>query len=162
MSVEREPSRVGLGLTAAASLLGAAGTLGAGAGVALLAVPLSVGGVYRCSRRLLIAGVAVLFVGLVAASTAGVPPWLVLVGSAGTVLTWDLGDHAVSLADQLRAEGRRERVEVVHAAASTLVVGAVAVAGYAVFALSTGGQPSLALALLVIGAVIALAALARA
>lgn len=161
VSLDRDPSRTGLGLTAAASLLGAAGTLLAGGGIALVGVPLSVGGVYRCSRRLLAAGVLVLAGGLVAAGVGGVPPWLVLVGATGAALTWDVGDNAISLAEQLRADARTERIEMVHAAASALVAGVFALGGYAVFALSTGGQPSVALALLVIGAALALGAFGR-
>jgi len=157
VSVDRDPSRTGLGLTAAASLLGALGTLLAGAGIGILAVPLCVGGVYRSSRWVLAGGDATLVVGIVAAGVAEVPAAVILVAGAGAVLTWDVGDNAISLADHVRADGRTERVEIVHAATSTLVVGFVGGGAYGIFAVARGGQPSAALALLVVGAVIALA-----
>lgn len=161
MSFEREPSRTGLGLTAAASLLGVAGTLLAGGGVALLGLPLTVGGVYRCSRRLLAVGVGALFVGVFAASTTGVAPGLVVVAMVGTLLAWDVGENAISLAEQLGGAGEHERVEIVHAATTGVVATFVATGAYMVYRLSTGGQPELALALLVIGALIGTAALQR-
>lgn len=159
MNVERRPSRVGLGLTAAAGLLGVAGTLLSAGGTALVGSLVAVAGVYRCSRRVLGGGVALLFVGVFAASVTGVQPGLVVLGMVGTVLTWDLGENAISAAEQLREHAATTRIEVVHAATSGLVAGFFGLGAYIVFLLSAGGQPVFAIVLLLAGAVIGLYAM---
>lgn len=159
MNVDRQPSRVGLGLTAAAGLLGVAGTLLSAGGAAIVGTLVAVAGVYRCSRRVLGGGVALLFVGVFAAAVTGVQPGLVALGMMGTVLTWDYGEHAISVAEQLREHARTTRVEVVHAAASGLVAGFFGLGAYIVFLLSAGGQPIFAIVLLLAGATIGLYAM---
>lgn len=161
MSVDRDPSRIGLGLTAAAGSLAVAGTLLAAGGVTLLGVAVSVAGVYRCSRRLLGVGVLALFVGVFAASTTGVPVGLVVLGMIGTTLAWDVGENAISVAEQLRNRARSTRVEAVHAASSGLVAGFFGLGTYIVYLLSAGGQPVAAVVLLFVGAVVGLYALVR-
>ncbi|MFB6188392.1 MAG: hypothetical protein ABEI57_00770 [Halapricum sp.] len=160
MSVERTPSRQGLALTGLTALLGAAAASLGGGVVALLGIPVAVAGVYRISRSVLAVGVAVLFAGVLLAGLAGGGPAVVLVAMAGTVLCWDVGENAISLAEQLRT-GHGERVEFVHAATSTLVVSSVAVGGYVVFLFASGGQPGVAVSLLVLGTVLVLLVLSR-
>lgn len=159
VNVDREASRIGLGLTAAASLLAALVAAPGSVGLSLVGVPLAVGGVYRLSRRLLGVGVAALFVGVVLAGVSGLAPGPVVLAMLGVVLTWDLGEHAIGSAEQLRESADSERVEVIHAAASGLVASFFGLGGYIVFLLSAGGQPEIALGLLLLGAVVALTAL---
>lgn len=160
MTVERRPSRTGLALTTATALFGAVvASLGGGL-VALVGVPLVVLGVRRTSRTLLVGGVAALLAGVVFAGLADADPLLVLGGMVGTVLAWDVGETAISVAEQLRT-GDSDRLEAVHAATSALVASGVAVGGYVVFSLSSGGQPAVALSLLVFGTVLVLIVLGR-
>lgn len=155
MSVERQPSRQGLLLTGVFALVaGASASLGGGY-VAVLGVPLALVGVRRTSRLALAAGVLVLFAGVSLAGFSEADPGVVLLAMAGTVLCWDVGENAISLAEQLRVSAGG-RVEIVHAAASTLIVGGVTVGGYIVFLLASGGQPGVALSLLVFGTVLVL------
>jgi len=155
MSVDRTPSRQGLALTGGMALLAAlAASLGGGF-VALIGVPVVLLGVRRTSRRVLAGGVFALFAGVVLAGVAEVDPGIVLLAMVGTVLCWDVGENAISLAEQLRSSAGG-RVETVHAAASALLAGGVAVSGYVVFLLSSGGQPGVALSLLVLGTVLVL------
>lgn len=158
MTVEREPSRVGLGLTAGASIVAAVAALALGGGVGLLGVPIAVAGVYRTSRLVLGVGVLALFVGVLAASTTGVARGLegiIALSMAGTLLTWDLGENAISVAEQLRARAKSDRIQLVHAAASGLVAAFFTTGAFIVFWLSAGGQPGIALVLLVFGALVA-------
>lgn len=155
MSVERTPSRVGLAATGLTALL-AAGAASLGNGfVAVLGVPLALVGVRRTSRRFLAGGVAALFAGVVVAGLTDTAPGVVLVAMLATVLCWDVGENAISLADQLRTSPGG-RAEVVHAAMSALVAGTVTVGGYTVFLLASGGQPGVALSLLIFGTVLVL------
>lgn len=160
MTLDRRPSRTGLALTAGASLLAVAGALLAGLGVTLLGGLLAVAGVYRGSRRLLGVGVLALFVGVAAAASGDASTALVLVGMVGTLLTWDIGEHTISLAEQLRERAHTERVSVVHAATSGFAAAVFAIGAYLLFQLSTDGQPAAALLLLVAGSVVALYSLA--
>lgn len=155
MSVERRPSRQGLALTGGTALLAAAAASLGGGFVALLGIPLTIFGVRRTSRTLLAGGVFVLFAGVVLAGVAEADPGIVLLAMVGTVLCWDVGENSISLAEQLRSSAGG-RVETVHAAASTLLAGGVAVGGYSIFLLSSGGQPGVALSLLVLGTVLVL------
>jgi hypothetical protein len=155
MNVERRPSRQGLVLTGVLALVaGAAASLGGGI-VALAGVPLAVVGVRRTSRLLLAGGVFALFAGVVVAGLAEADPGVVLVAMTGTVLCWDVGENAISLAEQLRSSVGG-RVETVHATASLLVASSAAVGGYVVFLFARGGQPGVALSLLVLGTVLVL------
>lgn len=155
MSVDRQPSRQGLLLTGVFALVaGVAGSLGGGY-IAVLGVPLALAGVRRTSRLVLAAGVLTLFAGVSFAGLAEADPGVVVLAMAGTVLCWDVGENAISLAEQLRVSAGG-RVEIVHAAASSLIVGGVTVGGYIVFLLASGGQPGVALSLLVLGTVLVL------
>lgn len=125
-------------------------------GTALLAVGLAVG------RRLLVtlAGTT-LVAGVLLGATAGAPVPFTLVGVAAALLAFDLGTTAVSLGEQLGREAATERLELVHAAASTLVGLAFVTAGYAVNEVATGGQPLSAVFGLVLAVLVLLAALRR-
>jgi hypothetical protein len=76
-----------------------------------------------------------------------------LVGAVGTVLLWDLGDHAVGIGQQLTAEAEAGRLVAVHAAVSVAVGIAVASVGYGIFTAASGGQPAVGVLFLLAGAI---------
>jgi len=160
MSVERTPSATGLVLTGLTGTVAAIGALLGGSAAAIAGVPVAIAGVYRTSRAILAGGVALLFAGVVLAGAGGGAPEAVVVAMIGTVLAWDVGENAISMAGQLRT-GAGERAEIVHAAAVSTVTLTVAVAGYSVYLFASAGQPEIALSLLVFGVVLVVLALGR-
>ncbi|QSG04625.1 DUF7519 family protein [Halapricum desulfuricans] len=160
MNVERAPSSEGLALTALAGVVAATGALLGGSAAALAGVPVVVLGVYRTSRATLAVGVALLFAGVVLAGLQESGVATVLTAMLGTVLAWDVGENAISMAGQVRT-GSSGRAEIVHAAAVSAVTLTATVVGYSVFRLASGGQPGIALSLLVFGTVLVVLALGR-
>jgi hypothetical protein len=105
-------------------------------------------------------GAVGLFGGVLLAGAQGGGPEALVLGLLGTVVAWDVGEHAVGLGEQLGREATTTRSELVHAAASLAVGAAGATLGYGVFLVAAGGQPTTALVFLLIG-VVALAAAVR-
>lgn len=124
-------------------------------GVLALAAGLSLG-----ARRGVTLGAVGLFGGVLLAGAQGGGPEALVLGLLGTVVAWDVGEHAVGLGEQLGREATTTRSELVHAAASLAVGAAGATLGYGVFLVAAGGQPTTALVFLLIG-VVALAAAVR-
>jgi hypothetical protein len=139
---------VGIGLAAVAGLPFAA--------LALVAVAI---GLLRGGRSWLARGAVLGTVGVLVAGVRGGAPEPLLVGLLGTVLAWDVGEHAIGLGEQLGREATTVRVEVVHAAASLAVGAGATTLGYGVYLGATGGQPVAALVFLVVGVVSLVAAL---
>lgn len=144
-----------LGVAGASQLSGrlrlALGLLGValvGAGVA----PLRGAG----SRRLCKAGASVAFVGVLAASVLNqIDAGPALTATAGAVLAWDLGEHAIGVGEQLGRDADTLPVELTHAAGSLLAGGAAVVAGRTVAGVGPSGLSLPALVLL-LAAVVAL------
>lgn len=142
----------------APSLLGVFAGL---AGTATLAV-----GMVRPSRRLVSAGCALVFAGVLAAGTVGASggpggaggSLAVLPGVAGALLAWDFGEQAVNVGEQLAPTGVT-RSELVHAAGSVLVASVAGAVAVAVFSAGGGGQPLTALVLLLLAVVVLASAL---
>lgn len=149
--------------TGPARLSSAVATLAAGVAVltsaplSVFALPLGLGGfaVFFAalfgsgSRSLLWVGTVGIFAGaVVAGAMAAAPPALLLTSVAAMVLAWDIGQNAISVGEQLGRGAATWRIEVVHAAASTVAAVLMVVATYAVFWIGTGGQPITALLLL--------------
>lgn len=160
--ITRQPSRFGMVVAAGFALLAVAATavveLAGAAAVAAGTAVLLVGLVVP-SRRLLTNGVGVMLLGVLYAGYTGAPAFPLLVGALGAVLAWDTASNAVSVGEQLGRESPTMRGEAVHAA-SSFVVGSLAVAvGYGVFLAAAGGQPIAAVFLLVVGAVALVTAL---
>lgn len=154
--ITRRPSSFGASVAMAAAVLSTVGTLLAApvAAVASLAGMLVVGaGLLVASRRLVTLGGTLLVGGVLYAGYLGASPEPLLFGALLGVLAWDVAGNAISIGNQLGRETRTRRAETVHAAAS-LVVGAFSVVvGYGTYLAAGGGQPLLALLLLVVGAV---------
>lgn len=159
--LDRRPSRTGSALSVLAAVVVVAALTPAGAGQLVAAVGL-VGlgaGLARPSAMLLGAGATVLFAGVLVAGVLGAPPEPVLVAAAGTVVAWDVGENALALGEQLGRAARTDRAELVHAAGSAGVAAVGAALAYLAFVGVDPGQPSLALVLLLFGAVLLATAL---
>lgn len=155
-AVDRRPARLGTALSLSAAFLAVGATAFAsaqalavaGAGVPVLAV-----GLVRGSRRAVTAGAALTFVGLLFGGMVGLPAPPLLVGVTAAVVSWDVGENAISVGEQLGREAHTASAELAHAAVSA-VVGAVAAGfGFAVYSLSGGGLPLATLAFMLVAAV---------
>ena len=128
---------------------GVTGAVGAAGGVLLLAAGLVV-----AQTWLVTGGVLVQVAGLALAGLNGLAPVSVLLGLAAILLAWDTGQYAITLGKQIGADGETMRMEIVHAGATTLVVGVTAVIANGLFSLVTEGQPFSALAALALAAIL--------
>ncbi|MFC4407466.1 DUF7519 family protein [Haloarchaeobius iranensis] len=163
--IDRRPVRlsaiVSLGAAAvaalAAILTASVGGVVAGLGIVALAPGLVVG-----SRRLVHAGGVVLAAGMVVAGATGAgaaAELFLLVGTAATVVAWDVGQNAVGLGQQLGQEAETTRAELAHIGA-TLVVGGVTVGvAYGLYQVAGTGQPLPALVMLLVAALVLTTAL---
>ena len=136
---------VSAGALALGSILG--GTVGA------LGVVVTLIGVLRGWLSAVGGGATLSGLGLLLAGLGNAPPGSLLVGAVGTVLLWDLGDHAVGIGQQLTAEAEAGRLVAVHAAVSVAVGIAVASVGYGIFTAASGGQPAVGVLFLLAGAI---------
>lgn len=154
--ITRLPSTFGMTLALAAALCSVLGTLFAVPTAALgsLAGTVVVGaGLAVASRRVVTIGGTALVGSVLYAGYLGAAPEPLLFGALFGVVSWDVASNAISIGNQLGRETHARRAETVHAAGS-LVVGAFSVVvGYGTFVAAGGGQPLVALLLLVIGAV---------
>ena len=154
--ITREPSRFGVGVAAGFGLLSVAATavvVASAGAVAAVGLVVLLAGLALPSRRLVTNGGAIQLVGVLYAGYTGAPALPLLVAALMGVLAWDAASNAVSVGEQLGRESSTLRAETVHAA-SSFVVGSVAVGvGYAVYLAAAGGQPMAAVFLLVVGAV---------
>lgn len=159
VEVDRSPARLSSALAAAAAAIAVA-TLAPLATLALLLgsggfVVFVIGLFASGSRGVLWLGTAGIVAGaLTAGAVAGVPPALLLTSVVAAVLAWDIGQNAISVGRQLGRDAPTWRAELVHAAASTVVAVLLAGTAYAVFRAGTGGQPVLALLLLLAAGVL--------
>lgn len=110
-------------------------------------------GVVRGSERAVTLGATGLFAGVVLAGAVGAPAEPLIVAAAGTAVTWDVGEQAVSLGRQVGRGGETTSAELVHAAGSAVVASTAVVLAYVAF-LSLGSSSTLALVLLLFGAVV--------
>jgi hypothetical protein len=111
------------------------------------------------SRRALGGGETLLVGAVLLAGVQGAPAESLLVATLATLLSWDVGDNAVEVGEQLGRGADTRRAELVHAAASTAVGVVGAGVAYGAYLGATGGQPVTALVFLLIGAVALVSAL---
>ncbi|MFB6218784.1 MAG: hypothetical protein ABEH77_06340 [Halobacteriaceae archaeon] len=121
----------------------------AAAGAAVLAV-----GAVRGSRRLVTAGAALLFFGVLAGALTADDPLLALLGAALAFVAWDTAEHGIGVGEQLGRDAPTRRLEVTHAAASAIVGLLAVAAGYGAYTVAWGGLPSAALVLFLLGALL--------
>jgi hypothetical protein len=160
--IDRSPARLSSALAVTAAAL-AAGTSALTTSLGLVVAVagfLVVGvGVGWGSRRAVTLGAAALLVAALFGGLVSGAPYLLLPGVIATVLAWDLGEQAINVGEQLGRGADTTRLEVTHAAGSTVVgVGAGAL-GYGVYLVASGGQPVTALVFLLLAAVVLTSAL---
>lgn len=162
-TVERMPARP----SAWFALTGAVVAVGATAPSIVGVVP-ALGGVVglfvalrRGSHRALVWGVSGLFGGVLLAGVVGVPSIVLVIAAIGTVVAWDSGEHALGLGDQLGDAGPTTRSQLVHGASTAAVATVAGIGSYALYLVGTGGRPTVALVLLLAGALALVAVLSR-
>ena len=120
-----------------------------------------IGGLVAGEQRSVTDGSGILVVAALISGAAGAPVVATLTGVTGALLALNLGSTALSLGDQLGRQAPTLRLELVHAAASTLVGLGVVTAGTAVHSAAGDGQPTTAVLGLVVAVVVLLLALRR-
>lgn len=116
-------------------------------------------GLVLCRRALIEFAGGALGLAIVVGGGLGASPAAVGIAALAAVVAWDVADHAADLGEQIGRNARTRRNELAHAGGS-LLIGAVAGAiVYGVFLGMAGGQPTTALAFLLVGAIALVAAL---
>lgn len=155
--VDRSPAKLSATIALVAGLVAVVATAVAGPLGAAVAAPgllLVLHGVTRGSRRSVTVGSFVLFAGALVGPAVGTDSPAVLVAVAATVLTWDVGEHAVNVGEQLGREADTRNGEVAHAAASTVLGAGATALGYLLYVSAGEGQPLTALVLLLFSAIV--------
>lgn len=128
-----------------------------------LAIPFGIAGVvitagslYRAnSRGWLSVGVGSILVGsLITGAYGAVPAPQLLIGVSAAVVAWDVGQHGLSLGDQLGTNASTSRLELVHATTTMLTIGVIDLVAVGIFMVAGAGRPASAIALLMIGVVL--------
>jgi len=124
------------------------------------AVPFGFGGVLfiglglfvKTDRSWVSFGVASIFLGILLVGAFGpAQPLTLVIATVALFVSWDVGMHAIVIGNQLGSTAPTLRGEVVHAAASVIVGSLASGVTYGLFVFGSGGQPVLAVFLLVIG-----------
>ena len=152
------PTKVGSLFTIGAGVMALVG-IGAysmtGLAVAVLGLAVVVIGLLLPRPGLLTIGALGIFIGAVLAGIDEAPVGAVLVGTIGAILAWDIGHNAASHGRQVGATTNTTSTEALHAAGSFgagIFTAAIAYGGYTV---ATGGQPALAIGILLFAAIAA-------
>jgi hypothetical protein len=156
--VDHTPARVSSAFAIGAAVLALGALVVSTAGVAVISgmigVALILLGLYRGSRSVLTIGGGGLFFGVLVAGAFGARPRAVLIATVAVVLAWDAGTDAIIVGERLGRTARTRRIEIVHTAATTVVIGLAAGGGYLVYQLSAGGTSPVALIVLLVAAVL--------
>lgn len=159
IEVDHAPPRLSQLVGVAAALLGTALT----ALFAPLAIPFGISGavifaaslLVTYSTRWLTIGTALILVGAMISGAFGVmTPELLLLAVGATLVGWDAGQHGIVVGDQLGRQTKSQRNQLVHVAATVLVVALISVFSYLVYLLGSGGRPGPAVATVVLGIVL--------
>lgn len=106
------------------------------------------------SRRWLGFGVTSLFIAMLAVGILGqAPPSMLVVGAVGLLVSWDVGQHAITIGEQMGRNAPTQRGEVAHAAGSSIVGILAGGLTYGVYLFGAEGQPALAVILLMVGGI---------
>ena len=154
--ITRQPTKSGTMIAVVAAMVASAFAVFGGLsafGLAIVGFAIMGFGLLGGRRQLLDFGGLVLFGGVALGAIQGAPVLSVLLGTVATVVAWDAGGTAMSMGRQMGRETSTERAETVHALVGT-AVGLVAIgAGYTVFRVASGGQPTAALVLMLLAIV---------
>ncbi|MEF8851138.1 MAG: hypothetical protein V5A28_01780 [Haloarculaceae archaeon] len=157
VEVTHSPATVSSTIAAAAAVLAVitSGTSVLGLVVGVFGLVAVLGGLFVFeSERALLVGTAFVFLGVVVSGVYGNSLALLVMGTFGSILAFDVGSNAFSVGRQMSDDTQTTRGEVVHASAS-LAVGVVIVGiGTAVFLVGLTGLPIASLALLLFGALL--------
>lgn len=150
------PSRFAVLLVLVPAIVGVVATVGAPLGmlVGVAATVVFVAGVRLRSRRLITGAAVVMFAGVLLAGVRGGSVIQVTIGAAATVVTWDAAENAVSVAGQLGSRAETRSVFLAHSMATALVAVGVGLATIVVYLFTRGGEPTTAIALLVVAALL--------
>lgn len=160
--IDRSPTHLSAALAASAAAVSAGTSALAsplGLAVAAAGFLLVLLGVVRGSRRSVTLGAAALLAAALVGGVVSAVPHLLLPGVMATALAWDFGEQAINVGEQLGREADTTRLEVTHAAGSTVVAVGAGGLGYAIYLGSSGGQPMTALVFLLLAAVVLTSAL---
>jgi hypothetical protein len=89
----------------------------------------------------------------------GLDPAIFVTGVAATLVAWDVGQHAITIGEQFGRQAPTRRGEIVHAGGSVMVGVLASGLAYGIYLFGSGNQPTLAVALLMFGAVLLIWAL---
>lgn len=162
---EPRPAKLSAAIAMSAAIVA---VLMIGATSILLAIPTGLVGLVLVGLGLLSGyrtavgiGVGSIFFGLlVVGSFLNAPVEALLVGVLAIIVTWDVGENAISIGEQLGREAPTTSTEVVHGAGSIFLGGLGAGIVYVVYVTGTGGRPLPALVMMIV-AVVALGWLIR-
>lgn len=150
------PSRIAVVLVLMPAIVVVVATIAAPLGLlaAVAATVVIVAGVRLRSRQLITGGAVAMFAGVLLAGVRGGSVLQVTVGAAATVVTWDAAENAVSVAGQLGSRAETRSLLVAHSAVTALVAIGVGLATIVVYLFTRGGEPTTAVALLVVAALL--------
>jgi len=154
-TLDRSPARVSAGIAIGFALLGAF-TLPSTVlvGIGLLGALLIGTGAVQGTRRMVGYGTLLLLGGVLIGGSQGAPPEPLVLCTLLALLAWDAGRYGITIGEQLGREADTTHIELAHSALNTGLGAASAGLGYAMYRVVTGGQPAVALLLLLFGAVI--------
>lgn len=110
-------------------------------------------GVRRGSRRVHTVGSAFLFGAVLLAGVVGAPAGRLLIATAGAIVAWDAGDHAIGLARQV-GRGSSRRAILVHVAITAAVTTCVGVVCFIIYRFADTVSSTAAIASLLVAAVL--------
>lgn len=150
------PSRAGLAVTLVPAMVavGATATVPTALLVSSVAAVVVLGGVRVGSRRVVTVGTIAVFGAVLLTGVQGAAIVQVCLGAAATVVAWDAGTNAIDLASQVGARAETGDVLVVHTLATAGVAVVVGACGVAVYWLGHGGEPTTAVVLLLVAALV--------
>lgn len=150
------PTSLPVWLTAGCALVAAAVSATAPAATVLgvLGFVLMPVAVQRGSYRLHTLGALVLFSAVLAAGIAGTGPQPMLVAAAAAVVAWDAGENAIGLGKQVGSHARMRRAVLAHTMSTVGVAVVIGGVGFTVYRLARAGQPTTAVVLLLVAAVL--------
>lgn len=160
VELELRPARIGQGITLGAALVGVA----LSAPFTVLAIPFGLAGLtlaavsltYKPSKGWLTIAVALMFSGVLISAAFGVlPAEIVLLSVGAIIISWDSGQHAISLGNQVGRQTRSHRNQLVHTAATVLAVTVASGALFGIYVFAGQGYPAPAVGVVIIGIVVA-------
>lgn len=96
----------------------------------------------------------ILLAALISGAYGALSPELMLVAVGATIVAWDAGQHGIVIGEQLGRQTHSQRNQIVHIAASSLVIALVSAFVYFVYLLGGDGRPAPAVAIVVVGVLI--------